>query len=325
MNDKLYKLSEQSEDHGWDYGRYHFRDTYRKDHTDGVYYFNPTIVQRPEGRYLIARRLQLSPTDPWGINRLELFETDGHAIGEPQGRLQFLSQQEDQQDEDPRAFQYGDHTFVSCCSYYHYNPGWSGAHQLVGSFDENWKCTQDAYPPIGGNTQGVHSVVRGNEKNWVWFMDREGRMCLAYSFNVPWQIVRFHRGDWENHQLFESKGLKWDYGTIRAGTNPVLVDGLLWSFFHSSLAWPIYNRRYFMGALAFEATPPFRPRLISKEPLLRASDRDETRPDKPLVVFPCGALLDKGSWLVTMGVNDCFCASVTIPHKEIYDSCTRVE
>jgi hypothetical protein len=72
-----------------------------------------------------------------------------------------------------------------------------------------------------------------------------------------------------------------------------------------------------MGVYAFMAEPPFRVTRMSTVPILSGSQNDEWHEGLPLVVFPCGALLRNGQWLVTMGVNDCASAWIEIPHKDV--------
>ncbi len=81
--------------------------------------------------------------------------------------------------------------------------------------------------------------------------------------------------------------------------------------------WRGRYRRYYAGALAFDAKPPFTPRMITTQPLLQGSQNDVWAQKKPLVIFPCGALYKKGKWLLTCGVNDMKAAWVEIPHEDI--------
>jgi len=44
----------------------------------------------------------------------------------------------------------------------------------------------------------------------------------------------------------------------------------------------------------------------------------------PLVVFPCGAILRNGEWLVTLGVNDCESAWIKIPHERLMETMKKI-
>ncbi len=133
----------------------------------------------------------------------------------------------------------------------------------------------------------------------------------------PWVIFRFGQTWAENESFFDNEGVSWKWGDIRGGTPPVLVDGLYWTFHHSSLPWKASYRRYYAGAIAFESKPPFKPVLITKDPILAGSQNDVWEQRKPVCVFPCGAVHRNGKWLVTMGVNDLKAAWAEIPHADL--------
>jgi predicted GH43/DUF377 family glycosyl hydrolase len=86
---------------------------------------------------------------------------------------------------------------------------------------------------------------------------------------------------------------------------------------HSSTNWIKPKRRYHMGVLRMEPTPPFRITGISRVPILSGSERDRRKVNDPPCVFPCGAINEDGNWLVTLGMNDCECAWLRIPHAEL--------
>jgi hypothetical protein len=80
--------------------------------------------------------------------------------------------------------------------------------------------------------------------------------------------------------------------------------------------------RYYAGAYAFAAAPPFRPLWLTSEPVLRpeeerpAEQRVRANPYASGIVYPCGAIpWDDGSWLVSYGVQDerCCLRSVRLP------------
>lgn len=72
-----------------------------------------------------------------------------------------------------------------------------------------------------------------------------------------------------------------------------------------------YQRRYYGGLYAFAATPPFPPRWLAPEPILRPEvelPRQRPRwidPSSELAVYPTGALLlDQQQLLVAYGVHE---------------------
>ena len=72
-----------------------------------------------------------------------------------------------------------------------------------------------------------------------------------------------------------------------------------------------------MGAYAFEAKPPFKITRMTKKPILSGSQEDPWQEGLPLVVFPCGAVLQSNKFLVTMGVNDYVSSWIEIPLDDL--------
>lgn len=79
-----------------------------------------------------------------------------------------------------------------------------------------------------------------------------------------------------------------------------------------------------MGALAFEAKPPFKPVYVTPKPLLVGSQQDVWRDRKPLVVFPCGSVIENDTWLVTYGINDLKSGYIKIPHVDLVAKSQRI-
>jgi hypothetical protein len=159
---------------------------------------------------------------------------------------------------------------------------------------------------------------RGSEKNWLWFM-HGGELHMIYETAPVHEIVRFtgNLGVVRAYKTKEHEGIFGKWGQPRGGTPPVLVNGEYWSFFHSSIPWKNEKRRYFMGAYAFEANPPFRVTRMTVKPLLAGSQNDPWEEGQPLVVFPCGAIHRNGLWFVSMGINDMASAWIEIPHDDL--------
>lgn len=184
-------------------------------------------------------------------------------------------------------------------------------------------------PHIGGNHSSPE-LSTGHEKNWTWFGKTGSPHCL-YSLH-PLEIHAFNP-DPIAAETTSPRELPWIYGTLRGGTNPELHDGQYWMFFHSSLPWKDAtgtvlfgrDRRYYMGAVTMTAEPPFRLTSITPTPLLRGSEEDPRTVLGPPVVFPCGAKLIDGSWLVTMGINDERCGWISIPHEELKAKMVPIE
>lgn len=281
---------------------------------EGVNYFNPGLVQRPDGLWLIARRSKQNPKYKIGFNDLVAFKLDNHipAMGvKVKMRAMFP---ELEHFEDPRALYHNGQTYISCCNFVMRNQQWTGAHQIVQVVDRLWNSGQ-RYDPIYGMNGPELGRNKGSEKNWTWFF-HDGNPHLIY-YTIPHQVVMFSR-EFQLIKAYETTPqVHWEFGQPRGGTPPVLVGNEYWSFFHSSTTWKFPKRQYHMGAYAFEARPPFKITRMTLLPLLSGSRHDPYSEAKPLVVFPCGAVLENDKWFVTMGVNDLESAWIEIPHEDI--------
>lgn len=289
---------------------------------EGVAYFNCGLVQRPDGLWLVTRRSEKRKggiLERIGFNSIMAFRLDANhspAIGYGVNMKSYFM---DEHFEDPRVVYHGDTTWVSCCNFIinSNRTSWTGAHQLLNACDKRWSC-QRRIDPVYGNNGRTLGENKGLEKNWLWFF-HNNQPHLLYS-SEPHITARFLDDKFEARETYidEEGKLPWDLGQVRGGTPPVLIDGFYWSFFHSKLPIPKpFNYRYFMGAYAFEPYPPFKMAYYTPAPLLVGSSDDEWHPGKPLVVFPCGAVMEGKEWFISLGVNDLLSAWCRIPHKAL--------
>jgi hypothetical protein len=185
------------------------------------------------------------------------------------------------------------------------------------------------------------------EKNWMLF-EHDGDLFAVYQI-APHTILRVNLGGTGPiicEKIYEST---WDvsiyaehYGWPRGGTPPVRQGDTFVSFFHSRqqisrLRWilrywpvgpdktlprymaaierrlrrPLARVRYYAGAYAFAAEPPFRPLWLRPEPVLDPATEGPYRhrlranPWADGIVYPCGATpSEDGRWLVSYGVHD---------------------
>jgi len=289
---------------------------------DKVAYFNPGLVERPDGLWLVARRSENRPGITIGMNSLMAFKLDGYLAPMYGVPVKMLPRFPGEHFEDARAIQRGSTTWISCSNFivilHKPKELWTGSQIAMCPVNEQWQAFDRIDPVYGGNAKPGRN---GNdiEKNWLWFWpEGSDDPHLVYGANDEHTVVRFDKGfvmreEWKTR--FEAD---WKWGIIRGGTPPVRFGCEYWSFFHSSLPLNTkYRRRYFMGAYSFLAEPPWTVTQVTGKPLLAASDEDEWWPQKPLVVFPCGAVLQGNTWLVTMGMNDLKCAWIKIPHVDL--------
>lgn len=293
----------------------------------GVEFLNPGLVCRPDGLWLLVRRSEITPGMWYGRNSIWACKLENglKPLGGPV--LQFLESKNEEQFEDPRGVFWNGQTWIGCVNFTWFDTGhWTGAHQMIGVFKDNggtditeetWTPIARRDPPVGTNSDKAGDTQGKHNKNLLWWF-REDRLHCLYKSD-PWMVVEFG-SKWTEQIEHVGEGVKWKYGLVRGGTPPVLVGDKYFTFFHSSLPWRGRYRRYFMGALAFESKPPFQPILWTQEPLLIGSQNDPWTQRKPLVVFPCGALMEDGKWTVTLGVNDLRSAWIQIPHDELLKS-----
>jgi predicted GH43/DUF377 family glycosyl hydrolase len=318
IDDSTPTILDQAKAAGWVAKYYDFGKA------EGLQYewFNPSIVQRPDGLWMLVRGAEPHPQGfAFGQNSIWAFMMDEDGTTPKMGkRLRWLNHEPSQHFEDPRGFYHPavNQTVIGACTFcwYSFQP-WTGAHQCIGMFNEEWECQRMFYPKIGGNPGQMQRIEKHEnyEKNWLWWL-ADDRLHLLYKAQ-PWMVCQFGNSWSDITEWKLEQGASWSYGDIRGGTPPVRVGDLYFTFHHSSLPWKGRYRRYYAGCLGFEAEPPFTPKLITKEPLLIGSQNDPWVSTKPLVVFPCGALYRNGDWLVTMGVNDMKAAWLKLSHKSL--------
>ena len=148
------------------------------------------------------------------------------------------------------------------------------------------------------------------EKNWQFF-EHDQVLRVVYYPNP--HTVGWKAGQEMRMPAADGARLLWAWGEVRGGTPPVRVGDEYFSFFHSSL-----HCHYVAGFYAFEAKPPFRVTRWPKEPCMVAA-KDKWRGGHA-VVFPGGAILEDGKWLVAYGWQDAFCCLAWYDHEELLAS-----
>jgi beta-1,4-mannooligosaccharide phosphorylase len=271
-------------------------------------YFNPSLVDRPDGRWLIARKSK-------HMNSIMAFRLQGDRVVGQGVAVPIAARQDGEHFEDPRAFWHLGRIWLSCCNFM-WGPVYTGAHQVLCEIGMDWRMIRRYDVVYGGN--GNH--VGGNhrwEKNWLWFF-HDGVPHMIYT-TLPHVVVQFDE-KFNARQQYSTmpKRISWPWGEPRGGTPPVRIGDEYWTFFHSSSDWKqMVSRRYHMGCYTFSAKPPFAMKRYTQMPILSGSQYDRFAHPKPLVVFPCGAILKNGVWQISLGVNDLDCALMEIPHSEL--------
>lgn len=268
--------------------------------------FNSSIFKINDKKYLMTRNSQFV-YQKMTLNSLKLYEYDTLK----QINLNLKEEVDFEQFEDPRVLVHDDKIYVSCATYVH--DAFHLVHQKMLVFDKDFNHIDNIHFKYGFNGINLKENT-GIEKNWTFFVYKDKLMCI-YKLS-PHTVLEF---DWNGNLLTEyithnSFQVNWKYGIPRGGTNPIYKDGYYISFFHSHIYWGNGKRRYFMGHYKFNSVPPFDIIETSNKPILKGNEKDERMypEENPLVVFPCGAILDEDKCLVSLGVNDEKTAIITI-------------
>ena len=268
--------------------------------------FNSSIFKVNDKKYLMTRNSQFV-SQKMTLNSLKLYEYDTLK----QINLNLKEEVDFEQFEDPRVLVHDDKIYVSCATYVH--DAFHLVHQKMLVFDKDFNHIDNIHFKYGFNGINLKENT-GIEKNWTFFVYKDKLMCI-YKLS-PHTVLEF---DWNGNLLTEyithnSFQVNWKYGIPRGGTNPIYKDGYYISFFHSHIYWGNGKRRYFMGHYKFNSVHPFDIIETSNKPILQGNEKDERMypEENPLVVFPCGAILDVDKCLVSLGVNDEKTAIITI-------------
>lgn len=288
-------------------------------------FFNPSVIELANGeRLLFVRHATFNPHIPPPYNTFSKIawmrlddtkvDTNMRFIELPTG----VSNKE--QWEDPRVQRVGNKLWLTCTNFIQAGPSQpgTGAHQAMAVLDtQTMKPIGINHPVYGNNGRTIH-MNKGHEKNWTWiFHDNKPHMIYSMKPHVVVECDMVCQPVKE--YVTEDMNPLWYHGEPRGGSNPVRIGDEYFAFFHSSTPWWNGRRRYFMGAYAFEAKPPFRITRMTSLPLLMGSNNDKRVLEFPLVVFPGGAVFDeqKQEWFVVYGINDCMCGWVKIPHDQL--------
>lgn len=286
-----------------------------------IYYFNPGLIDYLGKRWLVCRR-SFFDYGHWHRYRtgISVFEIGANRNLSGEVYLKWPKRHELEQTDDPRVSIINGRLNLSACCWKTpdiSNPKPVVVHQSLAEMD-GWNVSRLIDPEYGGNSSSLTEGT-GMEKNWLWFECDGSRWCI-YN-HQPMTVLREYGG-----KIVEvvSSGaeVNWPYGHIRGGAPPVLAGALYWSFFHSSLPWKVIRpvgmrNRYYAGVLAFENKPPFKIKKISKRPIIVGTHNEPTIPLAPPCVFPSGSIYDNGRWEISMGVNDCASAWLSIPYSEV--------
>lgn len=138
------------------------------------------------------------------------------------------------------------------------------------------------------------------EKNWSFF-EYDSTLYCSYTI-APHRVLRID-GDRATLVYTTQTASRWSGGEPRGGASPVRIGDVFYEFFHASTE-QYGHRVYQVGLLTFEAKPPFRVTSIVPDPILWAHQESRPPDQYASVIFPCGAVLYDGHWVVSCGIHD---------------------
>jgi predicted GH43/DUF377 family glycosyl hydrolase len=281
--------------------------------------FNPTVIEVNDQRWLIVRNCQIDPKKrpPYdSFSKLTRYRLDDTKVdySSKTDMPMPLGGSRAEQWEDPRILQNGSRLLMTCCNFIQ---GKTYAHQAMAIMDLDWNLLGINHTKYGKNGHDI-TANTGHEKNWTWFM-HDGEPHMVYSIE-PHVVTRCDSAaSVVEEYTTDLAGDIWFYGQRRGGSNPIRIGDEYFAFYHSSTPWWNGRRRYYMGAYAFEAKPPFRITRSTTIPLLHGSKNNHRVLEFPLVIFPGGSVYDeaKREHFVVFGVNDFQSGWVKIPHDDL--------
>jgi hypothetical protein len=311
-----------------------WRNTVR---SEDAYVFNPSIARYRDSLLLVYRVVL-----PDLRRRLAVCRLDASLHVMPGSVVPLSDHLEGVGDwhADPRFCVYGDRLLV------HFNSGMPthGANDIsVVELDP------DGLHPRGPARRLALARRRTIEKNWMLF-EHEANLYAVYGI-APHIVLRLNLGSpgrtgpVDCSRVYE---VTWDasayarrYGELRGGTPPVRHGNRYYTFFHSTYPiqrlWrtlsrrvfghPVARRTYVGGFYGFTAAPPFTPMIYTPVPVIRPPSlawrhRERLDPGVARFVYPGGAILRDGSWIVASGVQHEYCCLDSFAHDELMASAT---
>lgn len=223
---------------------------------------------------------------------------------------------------DPRLYRLGGKLLL------YWNSGWhdSPNAQFLQELDEDTMHPRGT--PRSLQRDGLRRTI---EKNWTFF----GEKALFAVYSITGQrILQADSDGLESIRFHEVFGTEWDagpyvreFGALRGGAPPHLVDDSYYSFCHS-VCRSATGYRYVPAVYRFAAEPPFAPTHAPSRPVPlenpfgTAPFYQRLNPAVAEVLYPSGAVFDRGNWVISYGVNDERCAVAVISDSSI-QACLR--
>lgn len=246
-------------------------------------HFNPSIFHW-QGRILFASR------KGWH-GKLWISELDGDYRVKSSWQLDASHPKLSPGVEDPRFFVYNNQLYLAFTGYLLQSK--KGFCQLYGRLSGDASTMEAIIIP-------TYPFAGAQEKNWQFF-ELDGKLHSVYSTN-PFTILR-HDGTQANLISQTKCHIQFSGAIIRGGAPPVRVGSEFYHWFHT-MQWVDKKKQYGMGLYTFSSHWPFTIRRHVPFIILNA---DRPSSSGHSIVFPCGAELLNGEWVISYGHNDNEC------------------
>ena len=300
---------------------------YFEDYPDA---FNPSLIQFKQGFLLVFRYSPDRWTRCWlsyiGVVRLN---KELNPIGKPQLlSTRSIDSKTFSQSEDARIFSCNGKLYLTYNDNLDVCPTtWNDKREI---FIAELNCEGDRFS-LSQPLRLFHEQKKGQwqQKNWMPF-EWDQKLLFTYTIN-PHEVIFSNLYNGACYSCYEtSPSIHWEFGTLRGGTPPVLVDGEFLSFFHSCTKLSSHASsnlvlwHYFMGAYTFSAEPPFKLTKISPAPIV--ADHFYTNSfNEKCVIFPGGCVVVDSKIYVAYGKNDCEMWIATLDKEELKKSLIPVQ
>lgn len=249
---------------------------------------NPSIIAHAGRTYMAYRR-------GWGQARIVLAELDGRSILWQRELKLPLRGAADLAHEDPRLFVFRGELHVAYTGVTKVDRV-TVASVCYSRLSESGDVLADFQPHYAGRAS--------QEKNWSFFDAGDGLHAI-YWHGGQRQILRID-GDKATLAHDYQQQLPFAGGEPRGGASPIYHDGEWYSFFHG-VAGEGTDRIYSAGLYTFDPDPPFRIVRHIRQPLLLPNLSERPTPKVPHCVYPAGAVLHDGQWILSLGYYDHWC------------------
>lgn len=217
---------------------------------------------------------------------------------------------------DPRIYWLAGKLFI------YFNSGWHDPinHQFLCELDPK------SLAPV---TVARELILQGTrqkiEKNWMLFGTDPYFAVYSVSPHCVLQLDLKAEGDircervshiaWSGHE-------HPSVSNLRGGAPPQFLNGHFYSFCHFTQANSM-GAEYHVAVYTFSAAFPFRPtrapihRLTLGGSAVGRKSRPRLNPAVSEVIYPCGAVLHEGLWVISYGINDESCAVSALSRETV--------